>query len=138
VNHQRRAAIRKQRIRLAAHRHVLVRDRRLGVALGVDGEVHHVAGVRALGVLHAVLLVHRVEVAARAGEWRFALRHRVEVQRVFARRQAVHIKIDRDAAALDRRDHRHAHGITLGVLQINMLHLRRHSGGSDQQSQREY
>src|SRR4051812_34294618 len=51
MNHQRRAAVGIQRIRFAPHRHVLVGDGGLGVALGVDREVHHVAGVWTVGVL---------------------------------------------------------------------------------------
>jgi hypothetical protein len=63
--------------------------------------------------------------AARTRKRRLALRYGVEMQRVFAGRQAFHVEIDRHPAALGRRDHRHADRIALGILQLYMLHLRR-------------
>ena len=133
VDHQRGAAVGVDRVGLAVlHRDLVVGDRGLGVALGVHGEVHHVAGVRTLGVLHAVLLGGGIEVRARAGERRLALGDRVDVNRVLAGRQALQVERDRDAALGAGGNHRHADRVALGVLDIDMLHaLCRHAEDAD-------
>ncbi len=59
-------------------------------AIRLDHEILHVAGVRAVGILEAMLLHIGVEMAARGGELRaFALGVLMDVNSMFARRQVL-------------------------------------------------
>src|SRR5579883_1953077 len=62
VDHQRRAAVGEDRIRAGSHIDVGVLHGDLRGALGADGEIGHVAGVVAFGILHTVLLAGGIEV----------------------------------------------------------------------------
>ena len=98
----------------------------LGLAFRVDGEVLHVTGVRAFRILHAVLLVDGVEMAAGAGERRLALRHGVEMKGVLARAagRCTSRSIETppplagEIIAMPTE-------LPFDVLQVDMLHLRR-------------
>ena len=68
---------------------------------GVDGEVQHVAGVMAFGILESVLLAVGVEVRARGFEvGGIALGVLVEVDAVFAGREIVELELEAYARSL--------------------------------------
>jgi len=104
VNHDGRPAVREQGVRPGAEVHVLVRDRRLQGAVRSDRDVHHVAGVRPVWVLEAVLLDLRIEVSAGGREaGRLAFGHLMDVDRVLSGRQVLQVEGDADSG-LRRRD----------------------------------
>jgi hypothetical protein len=62
-----------------------------------DVQVGHVAGMRAVGCLHAMLVARGIEMRTCAGEGRLALADGVDVESMFARRQAFHRELQQDA-----------------------------------------
>jgi len=92
--------------RIAARKfvgNIFVHELEMGLAFGVCGEVLHVAGVMAFGILQAVLLACRIEM--RAGGFkvrRFTLGILVNMDRVLARRQVVESQVEADASLAAR------------------------------------
>ena len=126
MDDQRRSAVAEQRVVVAAisKEHVIVSQFELGDALFVDAEVHHVAGVVAIGILQAVLLSIGIEVRARGLEVRtIALGVLMKVNAVFARRQVVQIEVKRypraffAGSALRYCDR--AHAFALGIFHLD-------------------
>src|SRR5580692_1709306 len=117
MDDQRSSAIAEQRVAVGAisKDHVIVSQLELGRTLFVDAEVHHVAGVVAIGILQAVLFSVGIEVRARRLEVRtIALGVLMKVNAVSARRQVMQIKVEPYAraffagSALRYRDRAHA------------------------------
>src|SRR5579863_5018751 len=126
MNDQRSSAIAEQRVAVGAisKDHVIVSQLELGRALLVDAEIHHVAGVVAIGILKAVLFSIGIEVRARGLEvWTIALGVLMEVNAVCARRQVMQIEVKHYArallagSALHYRDR--AHAFALGIFHLD-------------------
>ena len=136
VDHQRRAVIVEQRVRLALFqrdRRVHDLDRKLAALRHV--QVRHVAGM-ALAGHHAVLVVARIEMRAGGFERRFALADGMNVEGVLARRQALDLQLDQDAGGgLHQVDV--ADGLAAGILELGVGHFGgdcgRHRDGRGQQ-----
>src|SRR5919204_3411580 len=108
VDHQRSSFIGEKRIRTFAQRDTRITHRCLRSSVLKNSEVGHVAGVRTLRVLQAVLFVTGIEVWARRSERRrIAYRVLMDVDGVAPGRQVLPIEFDRNsirlAAAGDRR-----------------------------------
>src|SRR5579885_3278163 len=97
VNHQSSAAICENGVGAASHVYVVVFHARLGRTFRVHSEVRHVPCMMAFRLFHSMLLIRRIEMRTGGGERRLALRVLMNVQRVLARRQVLHIELDRDA-----------------------------------------
>ena len=85
----------------------------------------HIAGVRAFGVLEAVMLLVGVKMAARRGKGRrLALGGRMDVHRMFSGRQVLEVQLDSHAGtAFSIRQRGHADALAFGVLQIHFHRL---------------
>jgi hypothetical protein len=99
VDHDGRAAVAEERMRPFTQGHVVILESdSVGFALGVDGEVFHVARVVPLRIVESVLLGLRVEVRARGFEiGRIALGVLMEVDGVLAGRQAIQMQFEFNA-----------------------------------------
>ena len=100
VDHDRGAAVAEQRVRAFAEGYVFILQFCVSFALRVYGEVLHVAGVMAFGILQAVLLAVRIEM--RAGRFEvggIALGSLMEMDGVLARSKAMKVKLESDAWA---------------------------------------
>jgi len=94
VDYDRSAAIAEERVGAVAERHIFILQFRIGLAFGVDGEVQHVAGMMALGVLQAVLLAVGIEMrAGRLEVGGVAFGVLMEVNGVFAGGKIVQAKL---------------------------------------------
>src|SRR5271165_1183127 len=132
VNHERGASVGEQRISFRAHAQydVGILNGGLGSAVGLHGEVGHVAVVVSGGIEEAVLLLVRIEVrAGRLEVGRIALGVLMEMQRVIAGRQALHIEFDLNAFTR-RLDRGRADAVALGVLKCDRGLLDRHGGAA--------
>ncbi len=101
MDDDRSTAVGEKRVRVAAKVYVLVLELRVGFAFGVDGEIFNIAGVMAFGIVESVLFPIGIEV--RAGGFKIrsgALGILMEVDRVFTRREAVEVKLQRDTCSL--------------------------------------
>src|SRR5271170_4182560 len=97
VDDDRRAAVAEERVRAVAQGYVGVLEGSIGFAVGADGQVQHVAGVMAFGVLQSVLLAVGIEVRAcgfKIGS--IALGVLVDVDAVLAGREVVKSKLEAD------------------------------------------
>jgi len=126
MDDQRRSAVAEQRVGVAtiSEDDVVVSQFDLGDALFVDAEVHHVAGVVAIGILEAVLFSVGIEVWARGLEVRtIALGVLMKVNAVFAGRQVMQIEVEPypraffAGSALHYRDR--AHALALGIFHLD-------------------
>src|SRR5579863_803876 len=126
MDDQRSSAIAEERMVVGSvsEDDVIVSQLELGRALFIDAEVHHVAGVVAVGILQAVLFSIGIEVWARRLEIRtIALCVLMEVNAVSAGRQVMQIKVEPYArallagSALDYRDR--AHALALGIFHLD-------------------
>jgi len=98
VDDDRGAAVAEEGMRAVAESYVFVLQGRVGFAFHVDGEVQHVAGVVAFGIIESVLLAIGIEMRAGGFEvGRIALRVLVEVDGVLAGRQVVKMKLEGNA-----------------------------------------
>ena len=96
----------------------------LGRAIGAHGEVFHITGMVALGILESVLLSFWVEMSTRGFKvGAFALRNLMEMDGVLAGGQAMQIKSDRDSGASIPQDDI-AYRVPLSVFEFH-LRLRR-------------
>jgi len=113
------AAVAEQRMRAVAEGYVVVLELRAGVAFLIDGEVLHVAGVVAIGIVESVLPGFGVEVRAGGFEVRgIALGVLMKVDGVLAWRKIVQVKLQGDAASLlPERDG--ADVFALGVFEVD-------------------
>src|ERR1700678_4030311 len=64
VDHDRSAAIAEQRVGAVGESYIFILKGGVGFAAGVHGQVEHVAGVMAFGILEAVFLALRIEMRA--------------------------------------------------------------------------
>jgi len=88
-------------------------------AVRFDHEVLHITRVMPLGIIEAMFLAFRIEVAASRFEVRrFTLRDLVEVDSMFARSQVVELKFERHARTLVPDDDG-TNIFSLGVLQLH-------------------
>ena len=97
VNDDCGAAVAEERVGAVAESYVFVIEFRGSFAFGVDGEVQHVAGVMAFGILQAVLLGVGIEM--RAGGFEvggIALGILMKVDSVLAGWEAVQAKLESD------------------------------------------
>ena len=97
VDDDRGAAVAEERVGVVAESYVFVLQFAIGFAFGVDGEVRHVAGVVAFGILQAVLFAVGIEM--RAGGFEvggIALGILMEVDGVLAGRKTVKMKLEAD------------------------------------------
>src|SRR5689334_25087103 len=88
-----------------------------GLALGVYGEVRHIAGMMALRIVHPVFLIIRIKVGARGFKvGSFTLRVLMEVNRVLARWKILQVELHLDPG---RRfaNRSIAHGSSIGIFQ---------------------
>lgn len=93
----------------------------VGLAVGVHGEVPHVAGVVAFGIFEAMFLVSGIEVSAGRFEiGAIALANSVEMDGVLPRRQVVEMKLDFDPRTF-LRQRRHTQAFSLTILQFNLM-----------------
>src|ERR1700676_2854674 len=89
------ASVAEERVRVGAESDVLVLDLRIGFALGVDGEVFHVAGVMAFGIVESVLFGFGIEVRTGGFEIRrIAFGILMKVNSVLARGKAVKMQLE--------------------------------------------
>ena len=110
------AAVAEERVGAIAESYVFVLEFRVGFAFGIDGEVLHVAGVMAFGVLQAVLLGVGIEMRARGFEvGSIALGVLMEVDGVLTGRKIVKVKLETDSGSL-LPEHDGAYVLALGVL----------------------
>ena len=90
MDHDRRAALLEQRIRLVLLQgHIGVDHRGRDLAVGRNAQIPHVAGVVAFPVPQAVLLLLRIEVRTRGSERRLAFADGVDVKGMLAGRQVL-------------------------------------------------
>ena len=74
---------------------VLIFQMNFGLALGVDGEVLHIASVVAVGIVETVLLALRIEMSAGRFEVRpLALRDLVEMDGMLSGREVVQMEFE--------------------------------------------
>ena len=120
VDDDRGAAVAEQRVRAFPEGYVVVlRLDSVSLALRVDCEILHVAGVVAFGILQPMLLGFGIEVRARGLEVRsIALWVLMKVDAVLAGREVVELKLEAYAGAL-LPETGGANAFTLGVLQFN-------------------
>jgi hypothetical protein len=103
MNHERRATAGEDRIGPSANRYAFVRHGGFRGPIGRNGEVVHVAGVWALGILQAVLLVLRIEMPPGRREIRrITLGRLMDMNPVFASWKILQIQRDGNASR-DRR-----------------------------------
>ena len=102
------------------HIHARIGDGLFRFALVIGGEVGHIAGVRALRIIEAVLFLVGIEVRAGAGEGRFAGGVLVNVKRVIARGQVHEVDLDADTgSSLDFGDDGGADALSFRVFQLD-------------------
>jgi|SRR5215831_7534059 len=90
------------------------------LAIGADGEVLHITGVMAVGIVEAVLLALGIEVAAGGFEIRaFTLRNLVKVEGVLSRREIMQVQLKGHAWSLIP-DENAADLFSLGIFQFNL------------------
>jgi len=95
VDHDRRAAVAKERVGAVTEGYIFVFHGGIGFAFHVDSEVQHVAGVVAFGVLESVLLAFGIEMRARGLEvWPIALWILMKVDGMLARGEIVQVKLE--------------------------------------------
>jgi hypothetical protein len=119
VDYDRGAAIAEERVRAVPESYVFILKSGAGFAFHVDGEVLHVAGVVAFGIIEAVLLSVRIKM--RAGRFEIgsiALGVLMKVDGVLARRKIVKLKLEADARAFLPEGDR-AYGFALSVLDFD-------------------
>ena len=105
---------------VVVHVYARVCDGLFRFAFGVDGEVGHVAGVRAVGIVEAMLLAVGIEMALGSGERRLANSTLMDVERVVARRQVHEVDLDGDASStLDFGDDGGAHALSFRVFHFD-------------------
>ena len=98
MNNQCRSAIAENGVAVISPIHVFVHDLCLRLALCVNGDILHVAGVVAFGILQSVLFIIGIEMRAGRLEigW-IALRILVDVDGMFSRWQIVQVELDHHA-----------------------------------------
>ena len=114
------AAVAEERVGAIAESYVFVLEFRVGFAFGIDGEVLHVAGVMAFGILQAVLLGVGIEM--RAGGFEvggIALGVLMKVDAMFAGREIVKAELEADPRSLLPQNDR-ADIFALGVLDVDL------------------
>ena len=120
VDHECCAAVSEKRVSVIAEVYVLVGDAYFCFSVGADGEVGHVAGVMAIGIVEAVLLAVRIEMRARGFEVRpFAFRDLMEVDRVFTRREIFEVEVQADSSSLIFVQDYGADIFALGIRHVN-------------------
>ena len=97
VDDDRSASVAEERVGVGAEGYVFVLDLRIGFALGVDGEVFHVAGVMAFGIVESMLLAFRIEMRTGGFEIRrVAFGILMEMYSVFAGGKTVKMQLEGD------------------------------------------
>jgi hypothetical protein len=119
VDDDRSAAVAEKRVSAFAESYVFVFHFQIGFAFGVYGEVVHVAGVMAFGILQAVLLGFGIEMrASRFEVGNIALGVLMKVDGVLARRKIMKAQLESDTRPLRPKADR-ANGFALGVLEFD-------------------
>ena len=119
VDHQRRAAVRENRVISVAHVDAGICHSGFRLTLGIDREILHVACMVPGGVVEAVLFLIGIEVAAGGGEGRFTLGILVDMDGVFALGKVHQVQFDGDTARLDRRNDGLADTGSFCILQLD-------------------
>src|SRR6202451_1253874 len=105
---------------VSAEVYILVGEADFRLSVGAYGEVGHVAGMVAIGVVEAVLLAVRIEMRACGLKvWRIAFRNLMEVNRVLARRQIFEVEVQTYSASLVFIQDDGAHTFALGIRHVN-------------------
>lgn len=121
MNHKRGAAVGVNGIGAVGQGDVRVGNGCFRLSIGCDGEVLHIAGVRAIGILQSVVLANGIKVTASGFEvGRFATGLLVNVNGVLAWGQIHQIQLDFDARA-GFRDGGGADGSAFRVFQFHFL-----------------
>jgi hypothetical protein len=119
VDHDGGAAVAEQRVGAFAEGDVIILQHCLSVSFSVDGEVLHVTGVVAFGIIESVLLAFWIEM--RSGRFEVgsvALGVLVEVDGVLAGRQIVKHQLEADARGVRHNDDR-SDVFALSVLKVD-------------------
>lgn len=122
MNDQRRSTIAEERMAIArvSQIDVGVSEFHGGFAVRVDGEVHHIPGVVALGILQAVFLAVRVKVRAGGLEvGTIALGVLVKMDAVYARRQIMQLYVEYHAFGSTLRQGNGSDAFAVGVFHLN-------------------
>ena len=120
MNHNRRAAVTEQGMRAFAQRHVGILKRGIGFALRVDGDVLHVAGVMAFGILEPMFLALGIEMRAgglEVGWITFGIL--MNVDSMLAGRKIVQFHLEADPGPLFRNQNR-ADAFALRILEFDL------------------
>jgi len=114
------ASVAEERVGAVAEGYVAILESdSVGLALDTDGEVSHVAGVVAFGIIESVLLALRIEMRTGGFEiGRIALGVLMEVDGVLAGRQVVEMEFEFNARSVIPEDHP-ADALALGVLEFD-------------------
>ena len=114
------ATVAEQRVRAVAEGYVFILKARIGLAVGIDGEVQHVAGVMPVRALETVLFSFRIEMrACRFEIGGVALGVLVEVDSVLAGREIVKFKLETDTRA-GRKNDDVTYALALGVFNFDL------------------
>src|SRR5580698_2903335 len=101
VDDDRGPAVAEERVRALAESYVFILKSSVGFTFHVDGEVLHVTGVVAIGIIEAVLLSVGIEMRAGGLEiGSVALGTLMKMEGVLARRKSVKLKLEADAGLL--------------------------------------
>jgi hypothetical protein len=101
VDDDRGPAVAEERVRALAESYVFILKSSVGFTFHVDGEVLHVTGVVAIGIIEAVLLSVGIEMRAGGLEiGSVALGTLMKMDGVLARRKIVKLKLEADAGLL--------------------------------------
>jgi hypothetical protein len=119
VDYEGRAAVAEQRVGAVGEGDVGILERNIGFTGCADGEVLHVSGVMAFGIVEAVFLAVGIEMRAGGFEIRsIAIGILVKVDGVLAWREIVDMNLEVDAWPLLRHDDR-AYVLALGVFELD-------------------
>jgi hypothetical protein len=119
VDDDRSASVAEERVGVGAESYVFVLDLRIGFALGIDGEVFHVAGVMTFGIIEAMLLAFGIEMRTGGFEIRrIAFWILVEVNGVLAGGKAVKMQLEGDGCSLLPHENG-AYVLALGIFEFD-------------------
>src|SRR5665213_2817095 len=102
-----------------SHVYAGIKDRGFRGAVLRYPEVRHVAGVRAVGIVEAMMLHVGIEMRACRGECRpFAFRDRMDVHGAFTRRQILQVELDLHPTRFLFTDRGGSYALPLGVFHL--------------------
>ena len=130
-------AVAEERVGVGAEVYVFIFDLGVGFALGIDGEVFHVAGVVAFGIVESMLFAVGIEVRTGGFEVRCnAARILMEVNSVLAGGKAVKMQLEGNGRSL-LRDENGADVLALGIFEFDFGFSGAGKRGDDQDGDEE-